>query len=127
MKKLAIAAMLLLTLLTPQVVLPAHSNAANVFNKACNDRPNSSVCQESKNGSKKNPLINIIAAAIDILSVLTGIAAVIGIMISGLRMILANGNAEAVASARTGLIFSLVGVAVVVLAQSIVAFILDKL
>ena len=45
-----------------------------------------------------------------------GAAAVIGIVVSGLRFILANGDSGSIATARSGLIFSLVGVVVVILA-----------
>ncbi len=126
MKKILVLTTLLLSFLAPFALMPAQVDAANVFNKACSNRPNSSVCQESKNGSNKNPFINIIRAAINLLSLLVGIAAVIGIIISGIRMMTAGGNAESVASARSGLIYSIVGVAVVALAQTIVAFVINR-
>lgn len=126
MKNILVLFTLLFSLIAPQVLIPTHAGAANVFSKACNGRPDSSVCQEEKNGDKKNPFINIIRAAINLLSLLVGIAAVIGIIISGIRLMLAGGNAESVASARSGLIYSLVGVAIVALAQTIVAFVLNR-
>lgn len=126
MKKLLVITTLLLALLIPQA-LPAPAGAANVFSKSCRAAPDSSVCKEASSGPRTNPFISIIKGAINILSILAGIAAVIGIIVSGLRMILANGNAESVASARSGLIYSLVGIAVVVLAQAIVVFVLNRL
>lgn len=127
MKRALIAISLLLAVAAPLCLMSTSAGAANVFSKSCSTQPNSSVCKEVSGSSNTNPFIGIIKAAINIISIIAGIAAVIGIMVSGLRMILAGGNAESVASARSGLIYSLVGVAVVVLAQSIVVFVLNKL
>lgn len=127
MKNILVLFGLAMALLTPTALIPESVSAANVFSKPCSAQPNSSVCKEVSGSSNTNPFIDIIKTAINIISILTGIAAVIGIMVSGLRMILAGGNAESVASARSGLIYSMVGVVVVVLAQAIVVFVLNRL
>jgi hypothetical protein len=87
------------------------------------------VCQELDKGrtSNTNPLISVIGAAISILAYVIGIAAVVGVVVSGLRLITSNGDSGGVASARSGLIYSLVGVAVAIFAQLIVVFILNKI
>jgi hypothetical protein len=46
--------------------------------------------------------------------------------VSGFRFLTAGGDSNAAASARSGLIYSLIGVAVVASAQLIVIFVLDK-
>ena len=127
MKKLLQISLLLFVLLAPQVMVPAHSGAVNVYGTSCRNNPDTSVCKEATSGNRENPFIKIITVAINIVSILAGIAAVIGIMVSGIRMMTAGGNAESVASARSGLVYSLVGLAVVVLAQVIVVFILNRL
>jgi hypothetical protein len=87
------------------------------------------VCQELNKGrtSGTDPVISVIGAAISILAYVIGIAAVVGVVVSGLRLITANGDSGGVASARSGLIYSLVGVVVAIFAQFIVVFILDKI
>ena len=92
------------------------------------------MCQDAKgqsgnqpgNPNNDNPIVDIIKAAITVLSYLIGAAAIIGIVVSGIRLMTSGGDSNAVASARTGLVYSLVGVAVAALAQILVAFVLDK-
>jgi hypothetical protein len=67
-----------------------------------------------------------IKAAINILSAIVGIAAVIVIIISGLRFITANGDASSVATARNGIIYAVAGLIIVALSQAIVHFVLGK-
>lgn len=86
------------------------------------------VCKDLSSGAgSTNPIISVIKAAISILSYIVGVAAVIGIVASGIRMIASGGDPNAISSARSGLLYSLVGVVVVILAQIIVVFVLDKL
>jgi Type IV secretion system pilin len=115
-------------------VTSGQSLAADVFNngtdyKCGQDSANGTpdVCTDAKGqGTKNDPVINIIKVAIDILSFIIGIAAVITIVVSGVRMIFSGGDSQAVASARSGLIYALAALAVVILAQALVAFVLDK-
>lgn len=86
------------------------------------------VCKEvkSQQSTGKNPFIKFIKVAINVVSLLVGLFAVIGVLISSIKFITASGDAQAVASARTTLTYALIGVAVTVLAQSIVLFVLNK-
>jgi hypothetical protein len=81
----------------------------------------------SQAGNDTNPIIRILKAAILVISYIAGIAAIIGIVVSGFRLIVSGGDSNATASARTGLVYSLIGVAVVALAQIIVIFVLNRL
>ena len=64
--------------------------------------------------------------ALQTLSLVAGVAAVIMIIIAGLKMITAQGDAGSVASARNTLIYALVGLVIVALAQFIVHFVLGR-
>src|ERR1700752_4014114 len=73
------------------------------------------VCTEASNqtgSNTDNPVIGLLRSAIQIITVVIGIAAVIGVLVSSIRIITANGDSNAVASARSSLIYSLIGVAV---------------
>jgi hypothetical protein len=70
---------------------------------------------------------NIINSAANILAVITGIGAVIMIIIGGLTMVTSAGRSESVATARRRIIYSLVGLVVVALSWAIIRFITDKL
>ncbi|HET7060359.1 MAG TPA: hypothetical protein VFH99_03540 [Candidatus Saccharimonadales bacterium] len=130
MRKFIIILATLITFSTPLMVAGGSAIAASVF-QPCDvggSAQNTDVCGDvrQQNNTDANPIIKIIKAAIEVLSFIIGAAAVIGIVVSGIRMMTAGGNSESVASARSGLIYSLIGIAVVVLAQVLVAFVLDN-
>jgi hypothetical protein len=68
----------------------------------------------------------VITGVINVLSAIIGVAAVIMIIISGLRYITSGGEGQKVASAKGTLIYALVGLVIVALAQVIVHFVLQK-
>lgn len=129
MKRLLVIIMMSAGLLSPVALTAGHSAAVDIFNNcgsgSATTKPD--VCKDTgTQGTSTNPVISIIKAAINVISFIVGLGAVIGIVVSGVRIITAGGDSQAVASARTALIYSLAGAAVVVLAQAIVALVLDK-
>lgn len=85
----------------------------------------SPVCQDQ--GTTKNPVNHLIHVTANIVAAVTGIAAVIVIILGGLTMAASGGNTEAVASARRRVTYSLVGLVVVALAWTILTFLTNKL
>ena len=78
-------------------------------------------------GSNSNGTVNtLISTGINILSVIVGFAAIIMLIINAFRMVTSQGDSSAVASARSGIIYALVGLAVAALAQLLVHFVLSK-
>ncbi|HSW85244.1 MAG TPA: pilin [Candidatus Saccharimonadales bacterium] len=69
---------------------------------------------------------NTISAAVKILSIITGAAAIIMIIYSGLRYITSGGDSARISSAKNTLIYALIGLAIAVLAQLLVTFILTQ-
>jgi cytochrome bd-type quinol oxidase subunit 2 len=67
-----------------------------------------------------------IRSVVNLLSVLVGVAAVIMIMVGGLRYITSAGNAEGAKSARSTITYALIGLVVVALAQIIVHFVITS-
>ncbi len=55
-----------------------------------------------------------------------GAVALLIIVIAGLRLVMSQGNPESVSKARNTIIYAAIGLAVCVLAFSIVTFVLDK-
>jgi hypothetical protein len=76
--------------------------------------------------SETKTITDLIRNILEILSWIAGIAAVIMIVISGLKYITSGGDASAISSAKSTLIYALVGVVVVLLAQSIVIFVINR-
>lgn len=77
----------------------------------------------------ENPITGpngIMTKIIQVLAILVGITAVIMLIISGIRLSASGGDPQAVKAARTGVIYSLVGIAVAVAAQAIVTFVIGK-
>lgn len=84
------------------------------------------TCDEGKDASGQTALDRGVKTAVNILTAIVGIAAVIMIIINGLRFITANGDSGSISSARTGIIYALVGLVVAAMAQIIVRFILNR-
>ncbi len=128
MKRIALLIIMTLSLSLSALAFSASANAVDIFRGTCNAGgagSGSTVCKsvsDQQGHLNQNPIITIIKGAIDVISFLVGIAAIIGLVVSGLRLITSGGNAESVASARSGITYSLVGIMVVVLAQTIVVF-----
>ncbi len=67
-----------------------------------------------------------ISSAMTIVFGTIGALAILMITISGLRYILAAGDPQKISKAKNGLIYSLVGLAIAVAAESIVAFVIGN-
>jgi cytochrome bd-type quinol oxidase subunit 2 len=81
-------------------------------------------CQSSAGASTK--LNDLIKTIINIVSIVVGVVAVIMIVFGGLRYITSGGESSNVSSAKNTIIYAIVGLVVVALAQFIVRFVLDK-
>jgi uncharacterized membrane protein YuzA (DUF378 family) len=68
---------------------------------------------------------NVIAAAVRILSLVVGIAAIIMVIIAGLKYITSGGDSGKVANAKSTLIYALVGLVIAALAQFLVNFVFN--
>ncbi len=89
---------------------------------------NTSVCKNVsiQNGSNTNVVIEIIKDVINVLSYITGTAAVIMLVVGGIRFVTSGGDSSSVAGAKKSIVGALVGVVIVVLAQTIVIFVLNS-
>lgn len=130
MKRFVLTIALLFAVIAPLFALNTAA-AVNVF-QPCGPGSragNSEVCNDvdSQRRSGGNPIIHDIRIIINVLAILIGIAAVIVLIISGLRIMGAGGDAQAVASARGGIIYAIVGIVIAVTAELIVAFVLKNL
>jgi len=67
-----------------------------------------------------------IKLVINVLSLVVGVAAVIMIIVGGLKYILSQGEGSNTASAKNTILYAIVGLVVVALAQVIVRFVINK-
>ena len=118
---------ILLSLGSMSVAIPSTASAVNIFHDCASAAGQATdYCKDVAAQSGGNPVVKIIKTVINIVSYIGGAAAIIALVVSSLRLILSNGDASAVTNARNGILYSLIGVGVIVLAQAIVVFVLDK-
>lgn len=114
-----------ITGLTPKYVYAAE----DPFKYVCNgEAANSPTCKD-RASSTSNPLLGtngIITNVIKLLIIIIGAASVIMIMIGGFKYITSTGDSAKVNSAKDTILYAIIGLAVAILAQSIVSFVLMR-
>ena len=122
--------LLLATFVALSMALPATTSAAwSPFGGVnCSGAASKSVvCQDRRRIGNPltgpNGLIMLIA---NVIAVVGGIASVVIIVLAGLRFVTAGGSSDDVAGARRTLIYAVVGLIIIVLSRTIVAFTLGK-
>lgn len=94
------------------------------------DAPRNEVCQGITGGNCTtaggNDISRVLRAVLSILTWVAGVAAIIMIIISGLKYITSGGDSSSIATAKQSLIYALVGVIIVALSQVIVRFVLSQ-
>lgn len=126
LKQTLIALSFLATTLLP-LALPATASA-DVQGSLCGAATQLSVnagsvdCQTATSGSE-NHFQGIAKDIVNILSVVVGIAAVVMIIFAGFRYITSGGNQESVKTAKQALIYAIIGIVIVALAQIIANFV----
>jgi len=125
-----------LLLLAVGISFPMFSTAPSVFAESA---PGFDICDgigaktssckdvKAQEADGSNPVTKNLKIVLNILAFIAGAAAVIILIVNGLRLILSNGDSNGVSSARSGLIYVVIGIVIVVLAQSIVVFLLDNI
>lgn len=68
-----------------------------------------------------------ITSVVNLLSFVVGALAVIMIMVGGFKYVTSGGDSGKVTSAKNTIMYAIIGIVIVVLAQTIVQFVLDKL
>lgn len=86
---------------------------------------NSAVCAEHT--TTENPAPILIGKVIDIVTYVAGAAAVIVIIVSGLRYMTADGDSNKISSAKGTLVNTLVGLTIIVLSASLIKFVIRDL
>lgn len=119
-----------MTMLFSSGLVMGYASATNTLIPACNQPgvSTTTVCNDANNKHKSsNIIIQLIKDVIDVLSFIVGVTATIMIIISAIRFVTSGGDSNTAKEARKGITASLIGIVVVVLSQTIVIFILDKL
>lgn len=121
-----VALALTVPMLAPASVLALDSTDPNISSSLCegaNLQVDGGGCDTNASTDKVNKLI---ALVINIFSLVVGVVAVIMIIIGGLKYITSSGDSNNITSAKNTILYAIIGLVVVALAQFIVKFVLGK-
>jgi hypothetical protein len=128
MKRLLASIGLILTLLAAAPM--GVSQAYNVLPASdCQGAAASSAVCEGRN-NKTNPLIGangLFGKIANIVALIAGVAAVIIIILAGLRLVQSGGSSEDVAGARRAILYAIIGLIVIVLARALIGLALNAI
>jgi hypothetical protein len=112
------------------MALPLASASAagyNPFKAACSGGSTGAVCSTKTTG---DPLVGpngLISKVTRVIALLAGIGAVIIIIIGGFMYITSGGDSGKVSRAKDTLIYAVVGLIVIVMSQTVIIFVIDRL
>lgn len=119
-----IAASLLILSIGLGIAVPVSVHAQDAKTTVCESIGAGPGCAGTGGGGTSvNQLITLI---INTFSLVIGVVAVIMIMVSGFRYITSGGDANKVSGAKNTLVYAVIGLVVVALAQVIVRFVIGK-
>jgi hypothetical protein len=130
--KNAVTALAMVLALGAPVAMPALVSAQSTDNIAPGlcagsnlnaDQTNNCTVNTTEANSKINSILKLV---INLFSLVVGVVAVIMIIIGGLRYITSGGESSNVSTAKNTIIYAIVGLVIVALAQFIVHFVLGK-
>ncbi len=110
----------------------ALAQGADIGNSTCQGVSNLNLSENIKPGgcgglnTSANTVNNALHTGINIFSIIVGIIAVIMIVLAGFKYITSGGSDDKVKSAKNTIVYAVVGLIIVALAQFIVKFILTK-
>ena len=126
---LAMSALLVLGLASPALAQDAQQQINNGLCTGANlqftDNPTDQCVTNDTDATDQ--INRIVKTIINLLSAVVGIVAVIMIIVGGFRYITSGGNDASVTSAKNTILYAIIGLVVVALAQVIVRFTLSKL
>ena len=88
--------------------------------------PGGNECKDDGGKNIEGSVNDLVTQIINIFSVIVGIIAVIMIIIGGLKFITSTGDAGRITSAKQTIIYAVIGLIIVALAQFFVRFVLSK-
>lgn len=111
----------------------SHAAAQGAFTDVCKSKPNASVCQQAlkaQDPNGKNVLYgqgSLLAKVASLAALAVGVVSVIMIIIGGLKFVLSGGDSNSVNSARSTILYAIIGLILAVFAETIVVFVINKL
>ncbi|MEI6237334.1 MAG: pilin [Candidatus Saccharibacteria bacterium] len=98
---------------------------ASPATEACAKAPDNPYCNALKSGQTKNPVTKTIGNVVQLFALIGGVVAVIWIIYGGFKFVLSDGDSGRIQEARKTIIYGVVGLVVLLMAQILVTFILN--
>jgi len=130
MRNLIVGLLSAATLVAVPVAAPAMASAAaDIQSNLCGATTKLTVdgggsCADTSGGTDQ--VNSIVTTVINIFSIVVGVVSVIMIILGGFRYITSGGDSSKVGGAKNTIIYALIGLVIVALAQFIVQFVLNK-
>jgi hypothetical protein len=118
-----ISSIILAAIVSLFVALPAQQVFAVDASDAVCESLGATGAECSEGGSGIDTVLRV---ALNLLSFIAGVIAVIMLMIAGIKYLTSQGDSGSVSGARNTIIYALVGIIIVVLSQSIIQFVLRR-
>jgi hypothetical protein len=127
-KKIIFSAALLGMAVAPGLAPAAVSAQANIQQSLCAGANLSvtATCDPASDTEAANKVNSLLATIINIFSLIVGVVAVIMIIVGGFKYITSGGDSGNVTGAKNTILFAVVGLIIVALAQFVVRFVLAK-
>jgi len=118
------------------VTQPSFAHAFDVLGPSAqcsptSDTSSSAICTDNKteNGQKPNddPIADRLRSIANIIAIVAGAAAILLILVAGIEYATSDGDTNKINSAKTTIIYALIGVIVVSLAAAIIEFMVSRL
>jgi hypothetical protein len=128
--KMALLSLSYLSVLMLPLTFTASANAQNIQGNLCHGADQLNVTTDNNTGctiTTDTCDVNcVIRKVVNILSIVVGVVAVIMIIVGGFRYITSGGKQESVTAAKNTILYAVIGLVIVALAQVIVRFVLTK-
>lgn len=108
------------------IAAPAVANAQTAAQIACETAGGQYTSGNCTNKSGQRDVSSAIKTAVTILSFVSGTAAIIMVIIGGIKYTTSGGDSNGVASAKNTLLYAVIGLVIALLAQALVRFVFGK-
>lgn len=113
-------------MLAPAIASAATDSADNLACGVEGDLAGTTDCSSADTVNADSSINSIIETALRIFQIVVGIVSVVMIVMGGLRYITSGGETTAVGTAKNTILYALVGIVVVALAEIIIQFVLNR-
>lgn len=124
LKRLVAIPIIALVLAVPAVsVMSAPAHAATAKEEACKAINDGNGCDVQE---AEGAINTTLSRVVDLFSVVVGVVAVIMIIAGGFKYVTSNGDSSQITSAKNTIIYAIVGLIIVAIAQILVRFVLTQ-